>query len=163
MLSAAYLLLFSTLFGLVCPKPVVDNNDHPISIEQAFRQAEATLNRYFYLMNSDTDQLVHALLHIIINNPAAFPFVPHRALDIALKNFEKKLGQNDVDLFTKPLILSLEPSTQEKIEQAAIHLTPEVREKIENTLDQFFAEQVFISPRENNQINEKNKRKGKEE
>ena len=80
MLSAAYLLLFSTLFGLVCPKPVVDNNDHPISIEQA-----------------------------------------------------------------------------------AIHLTPEVREKIENTLDQFFAEQVFISPRENNQINEQNKRKGKEE
>lgn len=142
-MSTIYLILFSILLGSVCSQPIEEKgNSHgkntTDSLEQAFRQAELTLNRYFYLMNSDIDHLVHAMLHIIMNHPHSFPFVPHRALDIALKNMRKKLGQNDVDIFTKPILLSME----EKSRQKPIHLTPEVQDKIEQALDKFFAENV---------------------
>jgi hypothetical protein len=102
-----------------------------------------TLNRYFYLMESDTDQLVHAMLHIIMNNPRSFPFVPYRALDIALKNFEKKLGKNDVEILTKPILLSIEKNAQDKSKQpSSFKLTDEVKDKIEEALDKFFEEHV---------------------
>lgn len=138
--------MFSIIFGLVCSKPVEEKDmsetNINTTIEQAFRQAEIILNRYFYLMNGETDQLVHALLHILINNPNSFPFVPQRALDIAFKNFAKKLGDHDVDIFAKPLLLSLEQNFQEKSNQPAVHLSPEVKGKIEEALDQFFEEHV---------------------
>ena len=111
-------------------------------MDQALRQAETILNRYFHLMNSDTDQLVYAMLHILMNNPKTFPFVPHRALEIALTNFAKKLGENDVDIFTKPLILSLEQNAEQKANQPTFQLTPEVKDKIEEALDKFFEENV---------------------
>jgi hypothetical protein len=144
----SYIILFSIISGLVLTKPVEEKlKKEKISIDapinQAFREAEMTLNRYFYLMNSDTDQLVHAMLLIIINNPTSFPFVPHRALEIALKNFEKKLGQNDVDILTKPILLAIEKNAQNKSKQASpFQLTDEVKAKIENALDKFLEENV---------------------
>jgi hypothetical protein len=146
----SYVIVFSIISGLVSTKPLEDKlrkekliKDKDISIDQAFRDAEMTLNRYFYLMESDTDQLVHAMLHIIINNPKSFPFVPHRALAIALKNFEEKLGENDVEILTKPILLSIEKNAQEKSKQpSSFKLTDEVKDKIEDALDKFFEEHV---------------------
>jgi L-lactate utilization protein LutC len=143
----SYLIIFSIISGLVLTKPLVEKstnntNSQDTSIEQAFRQAETVLNRYFYLMKSDTDQLVHAMLHILMNNPTSFPFVPHRALDIALKNMIQKLGQDDVDILTKPILLSIEQNAQRKSKQpSSYRLTDEVKTQIEDALDKFFQEQ----------------------
>ncbi len=143
----SYIIVFSIISGLVLTKPLVEksiNNtkSQDPSIEQAFRQAETVLNRYFYLMKSDTDQLVHAMLHILMNNPTSFPFVPPRALDIALKNMIQKLGQDDVDILTKPILLSIEQNAQRKSKQpSSYRLTDEVKTQIEDALDKFFQEQ----------------------
>jgi L-lactate utilization protein LutC len=143
----SYIIVFSIISGLVLTKPLVEksiNNtkSQDPSIEQAFRQAETVLNRYFYLMKSDTDQLVHAMLHILMNNPTSFPFVPPRALDIALKNMIQKLGQDDVDILTKPILLSIEQNAQRKSKQSSSYrLTDEVKTQIEDALDKFFQEQ----------------------
>jgi len=143
----SYLIVFSIISGLVLTKPLVEKstnntNSQDTSIEQAFRQAETVLNRYFYLIKSDTDQLVHAMLHILMNNPTSFPFVPPRALDIALKNMIQKLGQDDVDILTKPILLSIEQNAQRKSKQSSSYrLTDEVKTQIEDALDKFFQEQ----------------------
>jgi hypothetical protein len=147
MMFLSYIIVISIISGLVSTKPIekVKNEkvSKEISIDQAFRQAEMVLNRYFYLMNSDADQLVHAMLHILINNPTSFPFVPYRALDIALKNLEQKLGQDDVEILTKPIILSIEKNAQNKSKQSSsFQLTDEVKDKIEDALDKFFEEHV---------------------
>jgi len=143
----SYIIVFSIISGLVLTKPLVEKstnntNSQDPSIEQAFRQAETVLNRYFYLIKSDTDQLVHAMLHILMNNPTSFPFVPPRALDIALKNMIQKLGQDDVDILTKPILLSIEQNAQRKSKQpSSYRLTDEVKTQIEDVLDKFFQEQ----------------------
>jgi hypothetical protein len=141
MMFLSYLIIFFIISGLVSTKPIEEKIQNEkyfenISIDQAFREAEITLNRYFYLIKSDTDQLVHAMLHIIMNNPRSFPFVPHRALDIALKNFENKLGQHDMEILIKPILLSIEQNAQNKSKQ--FQLTDEVKNRIENDLDKFF-------------------------
>ncbi|CAF0742783.1 unnamed protein product [Rotaria sordida] len=139
-------ITFSIIVGLVLTKPIKEKIKNEkisqdISMEQAFRQAEMTLNSYFYLMTSDTDQLVHALLHILINNPKSFPFIPYRALDIALKNFANKLSQDDVDILIKPILLSIEQNAQNNLKQASsFQLTDEIKHKIEDTLDKFLEE-----------------------
>ena len=141
----SYTIIFSIISGLVLTKPIEEKarteiNFHEIPIDQAFLEAEMTLNRYFHLIESDTDQLVHAMLHVIMSNPRSFPFVPHRALDIALKNIEKKLGQNDVDLLTRPLLLSIEGNARKKSKESSSNrLTEDVKDKIEDTLDEFFS------------------------
>lgn len=146
-----YIFVFSIIFGLGLTKPVEkkvinENISQDKSMEQAFRQAEITLNRYYYLMKSDTDHLVHGMLHVIMNNPTSFPYVPSRALDIALKNLEKKLGQDDVDILTKPILLSIEQNARNKSkENSTFKLTDEVKEKIEDALDKFFEEQENTS------------------
>jgi hypothetical protein len=151
MMFTLYIIVFSIIFGHVLSKPIEEKltnekDSQDKSIEQAFRQAEMTLNRYFYLMKSDTDHLVHAMLHVIMNNPTSFPYIPSRALDIALKNFEKKLGQNDVDILTKPILLSIEQNANKKSKQGStFQLTDAVKEKIEDALDKFFEEQENIS------------------
>ena len=94
MMYTIYIIVFSIIFGLGLTKPlekkVINENISPDkSMEQAFREAEITLDRYYYLMKSDIDHLVHGMLHVIMNNPTSFPYVPSRALDIALKNLEK--------------------------------------------------------------------------
>ncbi|CAF0744087.1 unnamed protein product [Rotaria sordida] len=139
-------IIFSIIVGLVLTKPIKEKIKNEkisqdISMEQAFRQAEMTLNSYFYLITSDTDQLVHALLHILINNPKSFPFIPYRALDIALKNFANKLSQDDVDILIKPILLSIEQNAQNNLKQASsFQLTDEIKHKIEDTLDKFLEE-----------------------
>jgi L-lactate utilization protein LutC len=146
-----YIFVFSIIFGLGLTKPVEkkvinENISQDKSMEQAFRQAEITLNRYYYLMKSDTDHLVHGMLHVIMNNPTSSPYVPSRALDIALKNLEKKLGQDDVDILTKPILLSIEQNARNKSkENSTFKLTDEVKEKIEDALDKFFEEQENTS------------------
>ncbi|CAF2459262.1 unnamed protein product [Rotaria sp. Silwood2] len=146
MMFKSYIIIFSVISGLVLTKPIKEKIkkeklSEDLSSEQVFRQAETTLNRYFYLMKSDTDQLVHAMLHILINNPKSFPFVPHRALDIALKNFEKKLGEDNVDIVIKPILLSIEQNAQNKSKQSSsFQLTDDIKHKIEDALDEFLEE-----------------------
>jgi hypothetical protein len=149
MMFIFYTILFSIISGLVYTKPIEekptinDKNLHDISMDEAMRDAETTLDRYYNLIESDIDQLVHAMLLIIMNNPTSFPFVPHRALDIALKNFGKKLGQSDVDILTKPILLSIEQNAQKKTKETQpIQLTDDVKDTIEDALDKFFAEHV---------------------
>ena len=111
------------------------------SIEQAFRKAEITLNHYYYRMDSDTDQLVHAMLHILMNNPTLFPYVPHQALDVAFKNVAKKLGSSELDTLTKPMMLTMEKSLHMKSKQPKpFQLTEEIKDEIEDALDQFLEE-----------------------
>ncbi|CAF2617119.1 unnamed protein product [Rotaria sp. Silwood2] len=146
MMFKSYIIIFSVISGLVLTKPIKEKIkkeklSEDLSSEQVFRQAETTLNRYFYLIKSDTDQLVHAMLHILINNPKSFPFVPHRALDIALKNFEKKLGEDNVDIVIKPILLSIEQNAQNKSKQSSsFQLTDDIKHKIEDALDEFLEE-----------------------
>ncbi len=149
MMFIFYTIIFSIISGLVYTKPIEEKpiineknyNDTPM--DQAMRDAENTLDRYYHLIESDTDHLVHAMLFTIMNNPTSFPFVPHRALDIALKNFGKKLGQDDVDTLTKPILLSIEQNAQKKSKESApVPLTEDVKDTIEDALDKFFAEHV---------------------
>jgi hypothetical protein len=143
----SYIIVFSVIAGLILAKPIEDKATNKIisqdiSIEEAFRQSEIILNRYFHLMKSDTDQLVHAMLQIILNNPISFPFVPHRALDIALKNMAQKIGQDDVDILVKPILLSIEQNAQNKSKQPSSYkLTDDVKTQIEDALDKFFQEE----------------------
>lgn len=150
MMFTSYIIVFSIISGLGLTKPIEEKatnkiNSQDIPIDQAFRQAEMVLNRYFYLIKSDTDELVHAMLHMIMNNPKSFPYVPHRALDIALKNVEQKLGQGDVDILTKPILLSIEQDARNKSKQS-YKLPDEVKTQIENALDKFFEEQENTQP-----------------
>ncbi|CAF4663350.1 unnamed protein product, partial [Rotaria magnacalcarata] len=56
---------------------------------------------------------------MIINNPKSFPFVPPPALNIALANFKNKLGQDDINILIKPILLSLEKNAQNKSKQTS--------------------------------------------
>ncbi|CAM4896908.1 unnamed protein product [Rotaria socialis] len=144
MMFQSYIIICSIIFGLVLTKPIEEkfeneNKSEVVSSEQAFRQAEMILHRYFYLIKSDTDHLVHAMLHMIINNPKSFPFVPLRALDIALTNFENKLGQDDKKILIKPILLSFEQNAQNKLKQTPpLQISDEVKSEIEDALDEFF-------------------------
>ena len=142
--------IFSFLFGLVVTKPVDKNSNknlhENISFDQAFRQAEMTLNRYFYEMNSDTDHLVHAVLYILLNNPTLFPYVPNRAMDIAFKNVANKLGQADLDILTKPMLLTIERNFQSNLKDSEMfQLTDEMKDEIEDALDEFLEKTAHSS------------------
>ena len=149
MMFISYVMVVSIIFGLVFTKPT-DEKIKPTGrfsktppLRQANRQAEFVLNHYYHLINSDTDELVHALLRILMNNPKSFPMVPHRALNIALRNFEQKMGQNDVEILSKSLLFAMEENAQNKTKPAStVRLTEEMKDKIENTLDSFFEDHV---------------------
>ncbi len=143
-LSSSFFVLLN-IFGLVLTNPVkqISSNEN-LSLDQAFRQAEKTLNRYYYLIDSDTDHLVHGMLHVLMNNPTSFPFIPHQAMNIAFKNVAQKLGHEEVDALTKPLLLAIEKNYQAKSKQApAFKLTAETKETIEDALDKFLDDAEF--------------------
>ena len=147
-----YIVVISLAVGLVLTKPTqktltstdISSN---LSTDEAFRQAEEVLHRYFYLIKTDADHLVHAMLSILLKNPTTFAHIPSRALDIALKNVAQKLGQNSVNTLTKPLILTVEQNALNKSlkPQSNFKLTDEVKTEIEEALDQFFQEQEHSS------------------
>lgn len=112
------------------------------SSDQAFRKAEKILNRYYHLIDSDLDHLVHGMLHVLLNNPKSFPYIPYRAMQIALKNVEQKLGHEEMEDFTKPLLLTVEDNYQDLYSKQIepVKLPDEVKVKIEETLDKFFQE-----------------------
>lgn len=148
-----YMIVISLIIGLISTKPIEDklttiNTSNDLKIDQAFQQAEQILNRYFYLIKSDADHLVHAMLSILLKNPKTFPYIPSRALDIAFKNLAQKMGQNSVDTLTKPLILSIEQNAalnKSKQLSSSFQLTDEVKVQIEDALDKFFQEQGHTS------------------
>lgn len=147
MIFTSYISLLAMLIAFVMAKPIApplkDGNIAKTNPkEQAFRKAEITLNRYYYLMNSDTDQLVHAILHILVNNPTLYPYVPPRALDIAFKNVAGKIGQGDLDVLVKPMILAMETNFQNQSKQATpkVLLSEDIKEEIEDALDKFLEE-----------------------
>ena len=146
-------MVFSIISGLVFTKPTDEKMktsgkySKKAPINQVVRQAELSLGRYYQLIDSETDDLVHALLRILMNNPKSFPMVPHRALNIALRNFEQKMGQNDVEVLSKSLLLAMEENAQNKTKPSSssspsFRLTEEMKDKIENTLDSFFEDHV---------------------
>jgi len=146
-LSSFIVLL--NIFGLVLTNPVKQTTSNEksenSSLDQAFRKAEQILNRYYYLMNSDTDHLVHGMLHVLMNNPTSFPYIPYRAMNIAFKNVEQKLGHEEVEALTKPLLLAIEQNYLTKLSKqpSTFKLTDETKEKIEETLDKFLDEADF--------------------
>jgi len=147
MLSSSIIILLN-IFGLVLTNPVKqiisNENSENIPLDQAFRKAEQILNRYYYLMNSDSDHLVHGMLHVLMNNPTAFPYIPYRAMNIAFKNVAQKLGHEEVEGLTKPLLLAIEQNYLTKSKQpSTFKLTDETKEKIEETLDKFLDEAEF--------------------
>ncbi len=142
------IIVLLNIFGLVLTNPVqqISSNGKfkDKSLEQAFREGEQILNRYYYLMNSDTDHLVHGMLHVLMNNPTSFPYIPSRAMNIALKNVEQKFGHDEVEILTKPLLLSIEQNYLKKSKQpSTIKLTDETKEKIEEALDKFLDDAEF--------------------
>ncbi|CAF0823784.1 unnamed protein product [Didymodactylos carnosus] len=100
---------------------------------QALQDAENTLNRYNKLMDTETEYLVYGLLHILMKHPHVFPQVPQKALDIAMKSLESKLGRNDVEIITKPIMLSL------KRAEKPLKMTPLIKQEITDALDDFFS------------------------
>lgn len=142
----SHIIIFSIIFGLVFTNPIEENlqnekQNENASMEEPFQQAEMSLRRYFNLINSDTDHLVHAMLYLIINNPKSFAYVPRHALDVAIKNFEHKLGQDDVNTLIKPLLLTAEQTAENKSKQTTAFKLPEdVKNEIEDALDQFLEE-----------------------
>ncbi|CAF1241579.1 unnamed protein product [Adineta ricciae] len=148
MIFSTYLIVLLSILGLVLTTPVkqisLNDKSEDVTLEQAFRKAEKTLHRYYYLMNSDIDHLVHGMLHILMNHPTSFPFIPYRAMDIAFKNVAQKLGEEEVNTLTKPLLLALEEHHQTKSKQPmTFKLSDETKEKIEDALDKFLDEGEF--------------------
>ncbi|CAF1293777.1 unnamed protein product [Adineta ricciae] len=148
----SYIVVISLAVGLVLTKPTqkkLTSTDisSKLSMDETFHQAEEVLHRYFYLIKTDADHLAHAMLSILLKNPTTFPYIPSRALDIALKNVAQKLGQNSVDTLTKPLILTVEQNALNKSlkSQSNIKLTDEVKTEIEDALDKFFQDQEHSS------------------
>lgn len=146
------LIIIFNIVSLVLSNPI----DHvvqssPLSkdpvVLQAFRDANKILNRYQYLIVSDNDHLVHGILQVLLNNPTSFPFVPPRALDLALKNLEEKLGRTDVETLIKPLLLAIENhhTAKMKFSTPTIKLTDETKQKIEEALDKFLDDDSFPS------------------
>jgi hypothetical protein len=143
MVFTSYVIILSITFGLVAAKPIEVTSIHAkkssnASLDHAFRQAEVILHQYFYLMNSDTDHLVHALLYILMNNPELYRFMPHEALNIAMKNVADRLGQHALNTLTKPMLLTFEKNAQNKSKPLLkFNLTEEIKEQIEDVLDKF--------------------------
>ena len=145
---SSYISVFLVVVGLVSTVPLREISSKELSFEEAFQQGELVLNRYSFLISSDTDQLVYGLLRVLLSNPIAFSHIPHRALDITLKNVEHKLGRANLEMLTKPMLLAIEQHYQEKAKQQkqlatagiAAKLNPETKLKIENALDAFLEE-----------------------
>lgn len=139
----SYMIVLSLVFGLIAGKPV---QDKPSASSTALEQAEEVLNRYAAVMQSDVDQLVHALFSILLKHPTSFPTIPRRALDVAMKNVAQKLGQDSLDTLTKPMLAVVEQHAWNKPKQPSTYqLTDAVRTQIEDALDQFFQEQGITS------------------
>ena len=140
------LIILINIVGHVSSNPLQESSSSAtmdnFSSEQAFRKAEKVLNRYYHLIASDLDHLVHGMLHVLLNNPKSFPYIPYRAMQIALKNVEQKLGHDEMEDFTKPLLLTVEDNYQDQYSKqiAPVKLPDEVKVKIEETLDKFFHE-----------------------
>ena len=143
------LIILLNIIVLVLSNPVdqVVNPNLPKdpSVVQAFREANKILNRYHYLVVSDNDHLVHGMLQVLLNNPTSFPYIPPRALDLALKNLEQKLGHTDVEILIKPLLLTIEHHHATKIKPptTTVKLTDETKQKIEEALDKFLDDESF--------------------
>ena len=147
---SSYIIALITISGLVSSLPVkqlsLKAESENIPLNNAFRDAEIVLNRYFHLMKSNGDHLIHGLLYVLMNNPTSFPFMPHRALNIALKSVEEKLGRASVDTLTKPLLLAVEQNYLAKPKHSPAHqLTEETKVKIEDALDKFLDEDALNS------------------
>ncbi len=141
---STFVIVFLNILGLVLTNPVMNKESDNPSLEQAFREAEKLLNRYYYLINSDTDHLVHGMLHVLMNNPTSFPYIPYRAMNIAFKNVEEKLGHDQVEILTKPLLLAIEQKYQNKSKQSStVKLNDKTKEKIEEALDKFLEDAEF--------------------
>lgn len=142
MLLFSTYIIFLNLIGLVSTTPVkqtlLDEKTENTSLPEAFHEAEMILKRYSYLINSDTDYLVHGILHVLVESPTSLPFVPRHAMDISFSNLAKKLGSDAVEAVTKPILLSIEENYQNKVQQQSkFHLSEEVKEQIEQALDKF--------------------------
>lgn len=150
---SSYLSVFLAVVGLVSTFPVREISSKEVSFDQAFQQGQLVLNRYSLLISSDVDQLVDGLLRVLFSNPIAFSRIPHRALDITLKNVENKLGRANLEILTKPMILAIEQNYQDKAKHHSTAATPvlppklnaETKLKIENALDEFLDENKLDS------------------
>ena len=145
LMFSVYHITLLNIIGLVFTNPVEPNlpNDKSenSSLDRACYEAEKTLMRYYNLIDSDTDHLVHGILHVLLKNPKTFPFIPHRALNIAFNNMAQKLDSDSVDIITKPLLLTIEQNYQKNFEKSSkLKLPDEIKEKIEEALDKFFNE-----------------------
>ncbi len=145
---STFVIVFLNIFGLVLTNPVKqsssNNESEKTSLEQAFRQAEKVLNRYYYLINSDADHLVHGMLHALMNNPTSFPYIPYRAMNIAFKNVEQKLGHDQLDILTKPLLIAIEQNYLNNSKPpSTVKLSDKTKEKIEEALDKFLEDAEF--------------------
>lgn len=147
------LIIFIHVIGFVFTNPISESssnlNVENLPSEQAFRRAEQILNHYYHLIQTDSDHLVHGMLHVLLNNPKSFPYIPYRAMQIALQSVEQKLGHEDVEDFTKPLITAIDDNYRQNHHVKPIEhvkLPDEVRVKIEDTLDKFFHGTVLNNP-----------------
>ncbi|CAF0772788.1 unnamed protein product [Rotaria sordida] len=141
-MCSSYVIVLLSIVGFVLTNPVRNTflNEKPenLSLTQAFNKAEKAVKRYSYLINSDTDHLVHGILHILMKNPTLFTLIPRHAVDIIFDNIAEKLGYDDVETITTPILLSIEQNYQKKGGQTTpIELTDETKEKIEEALDNF--------------------------
>ncbi|CAF3470658.1 unnamed protein product [Rotaria sp. Silwood1] len=139
---SSYVIALLSIVGLVLTNPVKQtlSSEKPenISLAQAFHRAEKTVKRYSYLINSDTDYLVHGILQVLMKHPTSFTVIPRHAVDIIFNNVADKLGNDDVETIAAPILLSIEQNYQRKVEQSSpVELTDETKEKIEEALDNF--------------------------
>jgi hypothetical protein len=144
-MSSTSIIVFLNILGLVLTNPVSNEQSGNRSLEQANRQAQILLNRYYHLINSDTDHLVHGMLHALINNPTSFPYIPYRAMNIAFKNVGDKLGHDQVEILTKPLLLAIDQNYLSRSKQPSppVKLNDKTKEKIEQALDKFLEDAEF--------------------
>lgn len=149
-LSSSIIIIIN-LIALVASKPIeqIFNKDFSKdpSLAESFREAQMVLNRYQYVIQSDNDHLIHGMLYILLNSPLSFPYIPPRALDLALKSLEQKLGRAEVEVLIKPLLLAIEQHYAEKTKNipttTTVKLTDETKQKIEEALDKFLDDDSY--------------------
>lgn len=137
------MIILLSIIGLIFTHPVknTSSNEDPdnVSSDQVFQQAEQILKHYSHLIKSDTDHLVYGILRILMDSPASFMVLPRHTIDIIFKNLGEKLDDDKIDILIKPILLALEQNYQSHSEQASkLQLTDDVKEKIEDALDNFF-------------------------
>jgi hypothetical protein len=84
------------------------------------------------------------MLHALMNNPTSFPYIPYRAMNIAFKNVEQKLGHDQLDILTKPLLIAIEQNYLNNSKPpSTVKLSDKTKEKIEEALDKFLEDAEF--------------------